>query len=380
MIGATVLSLFICCSSASADGTALGSYVPGFSRPVPPHPSAIDTEARSVGRRPLIVHIYRQWSQRLIVPAQLGPVWRRGSVPMITWEPLSYDGGRYPLRKIARGRYDHYLRKSAKAAAAFGHPILIRFAHEMNGSWYPWGIGVHGNSPARYKRAWRHVVEVFRSQGADEVEWVWAPQVNKDDKYPFERLFPGDAWVDWVALDGYNAGVHGNWDSFTEIFGPSYNTLVQLSGRPVLVTETGSSQSGGDKAKWVSSALEREIPGFSRLRGVVFFNARFNGLDFRIASSKSALRAFRQGVSSSRYDITRQEFLDARSAGHDRSLAPAAPSGDYGQPSLWYRLTQKLHGPYVWYAVAAAVAFALLIVLIVVTLRRMGRARVAHHR
>jgi Glycosyl hydrolase family 26 len=379
ILAAAVVSLFAFGAPAQADKTGIGSYIPRFSQPLPPHPNAINAQSRMVGRRPLIVSIYRQWRQRLVLPAQLDPVWNGGSVPMITWEPFSYSGGHFPLRKIAHGRYDGYLRKQARAAAAWGHPILLRFAHEMNGSWYPWGLGVDGNTPARYKRAWRHVVSVFRAQGANDVQWVWAPQVNKDGKYPFRRLYPGNSWVDWVGMDGYNAGVRGNWDSFTEIFGDSYDTIVNMTSRPILVTETGSSQSGGDKAEWVQSALEREIPKFSRIRAVVWFNAHFNRLDFRIASSASALSAFKAGVSSSQYDESRAELLGTPKQARRPAVAPSAPSGDFGQPSLWYRLTQKLHGRSVLLAIAGLGLAVLVALMIVLTLRAGRHGAPARH-
>ncbi len=381
-IVAVVVAVLAFTAQADADGTAIGSYIPRFSKAYPPKPDQIDAQAGQVGRQPLIVSTYAQWRQPLAVGSILKPIWKRGSVPMITWEPFNYKGGTYPLAKIAGGKYDGYLRRSARQVARFGYPVLIRFAHEMNGSWYPWGVGVHGNTPTKYKRAWRHVVDVFREQGADNAQWVWAPQVNKDGRYPFKRLYPGDESVDWVGLDGFNAGLHGNWDSFTEIFGDSYNTLINLSSRPILVTETGSSREGGDTAEWMSSALNREIPNFGRIAAVVFFNAHFNGLDFRIDSSKPALRAFRLGVATSPYDVSRDEFLNTESSSHDQQAAPPPPSDDYGQPSLWYRLTQKLHGRYVWYAVAIAVGVVVLIAFAIWLAGRSARdrrGRVARH-
>ena len=77
---------------------------------------------------------------------------------------------------------------------------MIRFGHEMNGDWYGWS-----GQPAAYVAAWRHVVSVFRGEGAANVKWVWSPNVDNGD-YPFARYFPGDSWVDYVALDGYNWG------------------------------------------------------------------------------------------------------------------------------------------------------------------------------
>ena len=138
----------------------------------------------------------------------------------------------------------------------------------MNGTWYPWGRGQNGNTPGIYKAAWRHLVRIFRSAGADNVRWVWTPNVDGGGAYPFRQYYPGNNWVSWVGLDGFNWARRGEWQSFTDLFGSSYDTLTRLSTRPVMIAETGSSQSGGDKPAWVSSALGREIPRFSRIRAV----------------------------------------------------------------------------------------------------------------
>jgi mannan endo-1,4-beta-mannosidase len=48
---------------------------------------------------------------------------------------------------------------------------IIGFAPEMNGNWYKWGD--QNTSPATWVAAWRHVVDVFRANGADNVSWLW---------------------------------------------------------------------------------------------------------------------------------------------------------------------------------------------------------------
>jgi beta-mannanase len=299
------LAGFVLAPQASARGIALGAYVPEATW----KPRAIDRYARQVGRTPVIVSSYKPWTSSPFLPRELKPVWRRGAIPMITWEPWSWGGRhRFPLRAIAAGRFDGYVRRSARAAARWDRPLLVRFAHEMNGNWYPWGR-VRGNTAGLYKRAWRHVVRIFRRAGASKAMWVWSPNVDNHGKYPFRGLYPGDAWVDWVGLDGFNWGKQGEWTSFRQVFGRSYGLLTRISRRPVIVAETGSAQRGGSKAAWVSRALRREIPRLRRIRAVVWFDERFNGIDTRVDSSGSALRAFRGGARSSRYAMDRGQLL-----------------------------------------------------------------------
>ncbi len=352
---------------AAADSIALGVYVPDADQ----NPSLIDSFAREVGRAPVVISSYKRWRLRPFVRTELQAISRRAAVPLITWEPWTLAGQGFALRAIARGRYDSYARQAAKRAAAWEGPILLRFAHEMNGDWFPWGTS--DNTPRIYKTAWRHLVQIFRSAGAENVEWVWTPNVDGGDQYPFRGFFPGNRWVDWVGLDGFNWARRGEWQSFTELFGSSYETLAGITSRPMLIAETGSSQSGGDKAAWVTSALKQELPRFARIRAVVWFSDPVGEVDFRVDSSPASLKAFRSAVASPRYGLTRSALLSTPVNFRHGTAAPPPPSRGYGQPSLLYRLTQKLHGRYLLIAVAALTAFLILLALLITFLWRRRR-------
>jgi hypothetical protein len=259
-----------------------------------------------MGRTPAIVSSYKQWDYAPFLRRELQAVWIRGAVPMITWEPLSYHGRRYPLRAIAQGRYDGYLRRSARAAAAWGRPILLRFAHEMNGDWYPWGRGVYGNTAHRYKAVWRRAVRIFRRADADNVQWVWTPNVDQGS-LPFKGLYPGDRWVDWVGLDGFNWGYGGRALSFAEIFDRSYHVLARISRRPMIIAETGTNPRG--KAAWISQALNRQVPRLRRIKALVWFNYPANGVDLRFNHPSAALHAFRRAAGAPKYHTARAPLI-----------------------------------------------------------------------
>jgi hypothetical protein len=168
----------------------------------------------------------------------------------------------------------------------------------MNGDWYPWT-----GSPSAYVAAWRHVVTVFRETGAANVRWVWAPNVDRSRSMPFSAYFPGEPWVDYIGLDGYNWGATpGNrWSSLRTVFASSYARITQLSDRPLIVTETGSSEIGGEKAAWIRNGFMATIPqDFPRVTGVVWFNMKKED-NWRIDSSQAALDAYREVVNCSIY-------------------------------------------------------------------------------
>jgi hypothetical protein len=228
---------------------------------------------------------------------------------MVTWEPWGGRGQVFTLRDIAAGRYDSYIERSAAAAAAWGKPFFMRFAHEMNGDWYPWGRGANGNTPAFYVAAWRHIVRIFRAYGAGNVKWVWVPNQNFSGRFPFRAYYPGDRWVDWVGLDGFNWARSPRWQSFTGIFAGSYNAMVRLTSKPIIVAETGSWEHGGSKAKWLRNALDSELPKFKHVRALVWWSVKDPRGDLRVDSSSPALRALRSAVESPRYAATREQLL-----------------------------------------------------------------------
>jgi hypothetical protein len=275
-----------------------GAYVSG----VPDYPSLLDSFSSEVRRTPALVLWYRYWTESLFNTHDLSAVASRGAAPMVTWEPWNPDHTSISLKGIAAGTDDSTINAAAHAAAGWGKPIFVRFAQEMNGHWFPWGLGVNGNTAADYVSAWRHIVNVFRADGATNVRWVWSPNEYDSSTPRFEQLYPGDAYVNWVAIDGYNFGTNsGNtWQSFTQVFSASYTAMSALTSKPMMIAETASVEQGGSKAAWITSALQTEIPTrFPRVRALVWFDKVYNGgLDWPVDSSSSSLAAVRVAVDS----------------------------------------------------------------------------------
>jgi beta-mannanase len=225
---------------------------------------------------------------------------------MITWEPWDPANGSalqplYSLARLADGTYDAYIARWAAQVKAWGGPLRLRFAHEMNGNWYPWGSGVNGNTAPQYVSAWRHVHDLFVAAGATNVTWVWTPNVI-DGMAPIGPLYPGDAYVDWVGVDGYNWGTTkswSSWQSFNQVFGSSLGALRQLTTRPIVIGETASTEMGGSKSQWIQDFFA-QLKANTDIKAFIWFNLA-KETDWRIESSSTATQAFRTGVSDSRY-------------------------------------------------------------------------------
>jgi hypothetical protein len=268
--------------------------------------AALDAFASRAKAMPRIVMYFQDWNEgwktALLDPRYTKPILARHAAPMITWMPML--GGGDPLNqpdfapaRIAAGAFDGYIERAAKEAVKFKRPFFIRLAHEMNGTWSPWGA-VNGNTPADYVAMWRHVVSIFRQEGADNVRWVWSPNVyGVNSVAPFQAYYPGNRWVDFVGLDGYNFGaVPGSlWISFGDLFWTSYLAATALTHKPLMITETASSPVGGDKARWIGNLrgiLRTRMP---RVRALIWFD-RIKEQDWRFDSSPESRRAFRRLV------------------------------------------------------------------------------------
>jgi mannan endo-1,4-beta-mannosidase len=229
-----------------------------------------------------------------------------GCTPELTWEPWQPGAGKhqpaYTAAEIAGGRYDSYVRSWAQDAAAYDRRFLLRFAHEMNGDWYPWAVGAPGGSPEDYVAAYRRVRGIFDDAGATRVEWVWCPNViisgNVDT---ISRCYPGNEFVDIVGVDGYNFGdLPGHrWTEPAELFGDTLALLTALApGKPVWINEVGCADSGGDKARWISDFFTWLVG--TEVRGLVWFevDGRPDEPDWRLTSSAATTAAAKSALAS----------------------------------------------------------------------------------
>lgn len=286
---------------------------------------ALTTFEAQAGKKVSIVHWGEAWYDDGVAqtfnPQLFQTVRNDGAIPFIDWASwdlssrLTADQPQFSLSAIisninAKGTYYTYIKNWATAAAKWGHPFFLRFDWEMNGDWYPWGTALHtnGNTPAEYVTMWRDVHNIFTQVGADNVTWVWSPNELGPDQPRLASLYPGKSYVNWLGMVGYNWGTNPNqheahWQTFAQIFGPTYKALVQLQPtKPIMVTETASDEDGGSKANWITTTLTKTLPDdFPRVRALVWFNWNVQGLHWVIDSSAKAEAAFRKGIKSSRY-------------------------------------------------------------------------------
>jgi Glycosyl hydrolase family 26 len=272
-----------------AEGISLGAFI-GYGE------AQIVATETMIGRKLAIDHRFYGWTDSW-VDQHLTDDLAAGRVPMISWQP---DTGK--LDDIIAGKHDALVSTQAIAAKAKGQPIFLRWAHEMNGNWYPWGGANNGGAaggPAKYIAAWRHMRDLFKTAGATNVVWIWCVNVGSSPNEPWNdatAYYPGDDYVDWIGIDGYNWGTTQTWStwrSFTSFISPYYQTLSG-KGKPIMIPETGAVEQGGDKAAWIADMRAVLKTSFPAIKSLVYFHTidTINNVNWKIDTSQGSLNAF----------------------------------------------------------------------------------------
>jgi mannan endo-1,4-beta-mannosidase len=274
----------------------------------------LDKFTRAVGHQPSVYEFGQGWAVNQFNASVINAVARRGMLPLISWEPWDYriapmgtprqgDQPAYSLSTIISGRYDRYIRSWAEGVKSLGYPIALRFAHEMNGNWYPWAVFANGNEPRQYVQAWRHVHDIFTQVGATNVIWVWSPNIIWNTFTDLGRLYPGNSYVDWIGLSGYY-GTPGMQDykSFDQTFDQTITDLRTFTSKPLIITETGATNVSGEMAPWITQMFQ-ELPARTDIIGVIWFEA-FNVIDWKVADDLAASHAFAAGLASPVYQTS----------------------------------------------------------------------------
>jgi hypothetical protein len=237
---------------------------------------------------------------------------QHGSIPVLSWSsqsiPSTLNEPDFQLSDVIEGRYDSFITQFATEAREWAHPFFLRFNWEMNGNWFPWGEGANGNQPGQYVAAWRHVHDIFAAVGVSNVSWVWCPFVDPGSTLAdVASLYPGDAYVDWTGLDGYNWGTNPasprGWKTIGQLFDSTYEDITKrvAPSKPMMIAELGSSEYGGSKPAWIAEALHTIPTDLPDVRAVLWFDKFDDSMDWPIETSAGATTAFAEGISQSVY-------------------------------------------------------------------------------
>jgi mannan endo-1,4-beta-mannosidase len=223
-------------------------------------PWHIDDWTVAIGAQPTMAAKFEAFWRKQTVVKWRQEAERRGIRELlVSWEPWkpvptrlgvfrqSHPQPGFRNVDIANGKQDTYIRRFATDLADFDGTVYLRYAHEMNGFWYPWS-----RDARNYRRAWRRVVRLFRQSGADNVRFLWSVNPNL---YGTQRAllqsvrpyWPGRAFVDAIGSTMINFG--GAKVYAVSRFEPRLRALHRLYAKPVMLTEVNT-QYGG-RIQWL---------------------------------------------------------------------------------------------------------------------------------
>ncbi len=275
---------------APGQGVLFGAFVNGSGHGVAGESQVAALEA-DVGHRLAIVHTFDRWGDAFPTPAERAYA-AHGQIPFLNLKGI-------PSERIVDGSQDGYLRARARAVRELGRPVMISYYAEMDRRSRS-AVG----TPQQFVEAWRHIVGIFRDEGAHNAVWVWcATGDGLRGSHPHAPAFyPGDGYVDWACFDAYDwpRGDGRPHRSFADIAGEPYRYLVKhMPGKPIMLGEFGTVEDPADpaaKAQWFAQAAETIRRDMPDLHALVYFDAVAweNGrrIDWRIGSSPQALDAW----------------------------------------------------------------------------------------
>lgn len=157
-------------------------------------------------------------------------------VPQIGLSMNGDDAKKHYEGDVAKGSDDARLGQLCKGLKSLDRPVFLRLGYEFNGPW-------NGYEAANYVAAFRRVTEHVRACGLENVAmvWDWSPEAeldaegggasSADASKRYAAFYPGDAWVDWWALNVFRAA------SMDSVATRAFLGDADRHGFPVMIAE-----------------------------------------------------------------------------------------------------------------------------------------------
>jgi plastocyanin len=243
-----------------------------------------------IGREKTLTREFYNWDE--VFPSAY-EYWARdqGITLFVSWSSAKGGGDIVDWADIASGQHDALIDDRAESLIAFGAPLFFTFHHEPGVNW-------NAGSPEEFVDAWQHVHDRFEAKGVTNVSYVLTLTAWAYSEGEAEKWYPGDAYVDLLAADGYNRygceGRNDPWTSFEDVFSAFYDYGVD-KGKPMLVAEFASGEDPavlGRKAEWITDAAQT-LKSWPQIKGVSWYhNDSDPSCIYFVDTSESALDAY----------------------------------------------------------------------------------------
>ena len=200
------------------------------------------------------------WLDNLSFPYdEVNIIHKAGRVPfirMMARSDFEEAGGDpvYSMQAIINGTFDRQLKAWAQEARGLDYPLLVEFGTEANGNWFPWngehnGAGIKNqygdpslaDGPERFRDAYRHIIDLFKSQGVNNITWFFHIDAHSEPDIAWnsiENYYPGDDYIDWLGVSVYGPQLpEEDFETFAEVLDGIYPQLSALSDKPIAVLE-----------------------------------------------------------------------------------------------------------------------------------------------
>ena len=229
--------------------TTLFTPLPGQANAIK---AEVDAYEAAVGRAVAWVGFAHEWkTDGRAFPSKVATsIKNRGATPLIYLTLRSVDEGQpdpvYNLAAIIAGKFDSNFIAWADAAKKFGSELIVSWGWEMNGDWAAWSGALNGGAiegPQRFRKAYRHIVELMRNRGAHNIRWVFHinfPEYPSEPWNAFENYYPGDDVIDATGVSIYGAQnpTDTSCHSFVTNMDTAYSRLIKMAPmKPVFVFE-----------------------------------------------------------------------------------------------------------------------------------------------
>ncbi len=237
-----------------------------------------------VGKKIAWAYFSQNWYDGIIYPKQaIASISSAGTVPFVRLmarsdEIQNHSEQKFSLQHIIDGNFDKELIAWARACKKDDIPILIDFAVEANGDWFPWSGVFNGGSkldgygdshypdgPERYRDAYRYIIDIFRAENVNNVTWFFHFNLAPFPDKPWNQAknyYPGDDYIDWIGFSLYGAQtLSEEWDGldFSYQLKEHYKSIFAVTNnKPVALLEFGVTDHHpeGSKADWLNDAFK----------------------------------------------------------------------------------------------------------------------------
>jgi hypothetical protein len=295
-----------------------------------------------INKRIAWAYITNTWDKGIRYPHKnIQTIWDNEQVPFIRFLPRSDHGANdthkdsvYSLQNIIDGQFDKAFIQWARESKLDNIPLLIDFGVEMTGNWMPWsgiyngagktdgyGDPTYPDGPERYRDAYRHIIDIFRKEGANHITWFFHPDIQRipDKEWNSAKYYyPGDDYIDWIGLSIYGALTLSDTEKlFSTALKKGYPLIYDISDtKPIALLEFGVAERGDEKNKkaWIEDAFNAILYNpYIEFKAISYWHETWKNDDgtsskLKIDSSPQSLHTFTQLIQNPRF-LSKATFI-----------------------------------------------------------------------